>query len=139
MAIDLGLDDSGDLPLFARTISGAELVAQRIRVRLGTHRGEDPRDSSRGLPWVDWLQQRPPQVDSIVAAVRREVLATDGVVRVLNWTGSFSRTTGVITISGEAVVSSGRVIDVGVSSALDSAVNPYPAAVTAVRPIVVAP
>lgn len=139
MPMDLGLDSDGDLPLYGRPIMGAEQVAQRVRIRLSTHLGEDLRDASVGLPIVAWLTTKPVAVDAIVARVRREVLETGGVVSVSGWTGSLNRSTGALTVSGSAVVADGARLDITVQPPTATSGNTYPAITIRPRAIVVAP
>ena len=72
----------GDLPPQTQHIEGATLVAQRVRIRLGTFRGEWLLDQSAGLPFLRWRSQRSPPLDSIAAKVREELRATPGVLDV---------------------------------------------------------
>ena len=102
-SMDLGLDEDTDLPTYGRAISGADQVAQRVRVRLALHQGDDPRDQTRGLPYARWLATVPVSVDAIVARIRREVRETVGVLSVSDWVGTLG-TDNVLTISGRAVV-----------------------------------
>jgi hypothetical protein len=77
----------GDLPLFSRHASGLEIVAQRIRVRLGTHRGDWPLDTSAGIPWTSYLGQTPVDLSGLAALVALEIRAVPGVTQVtdLEW------------------------------------------------------
>lgn len=136
--MDLGLDSDGDLPLYGRSITGAELVAQRVRIRLTTHQGEDLRDATRGLPFVAWLTTKPVAVDAIVARVRREVRETEGIVSVSGWTGSLNRTTGALTVTGSAVTADGAQLTITATPTTTGS-NAYPVVTLRSRPIVVAP
>lgn len=140
MPFDLGLDSDGDLPLYGWRITGAELVAQRVKIRLGTHLGEDVRNGTVGLPYVEWLSRKPVPVEAIVARLRREVRETRGVLSVSEWTGSLNTSTRTLSITGKALVADGELLDITVRPVTSGAVNPYPATVL-VRPraIVVAP
>lgn len=136
--MDLALDADGDLPLYGRPHTGAELVAQRVRIRLTTHLGEDLRDAGRGLPYVTWLTTKPVSVDAIVARVRREVRETDGVVSVSGWTGTLNRTTGALTVTGSAVTADGAHLEITATPTATGG-NTYPAVTIRPRAIVVAP
>lgn len=139
MAFDLALNLSGDLDLRPKTLTGAEAVRQNVEVRLSTHEGEWPLDSSVGLPYLTWLSTKPVDISAIVAAVRRVVRETPGVLSVSGWNGALS-SAGVVSVSGSAVVEDGAVIDVQASTSLTRSANPY-AVVTRIktRPIVRAP
>lgn len=137
--MDLGLDTDGDIPLYGRPITGAEQVAQRVRIRLGTYLGEDPRDASKGLPIVEWLTAKPVPVEAIVARIRREVRETGGVVSVSGWAGALDRDTGALTVSGRAVVVDGAILDITATPVAPREVNAYPAVFVRPRAIVIAP
>lgn len=136
--MDLGLDTDGDLPLYGRPITGAEQVAQRVQIRLTTHLGEDPRDATMGLPIVAWLTTKPVPVEAIVARIRRVVRETGGVVSVSGWTGDLNRTTGALSVSGQAVVVDGATLDITATPVPTRGVNTYPAVTIRGRAIVVA-
>lgn len=105
MPYDVILDPAGDIPLTTTSLgSGTELVLQRAAIRLGTHRGEYVLDTSVGLPFITWMQQRPPDVDGIALALRREIADTPGVSRVVTLTGSFNITTRRLTFTGRVVI-----------------------------------
>lgn len=88
--MDAALDSSGDLATgFERLTDPLEAVAQRVRLRLEGHRGSWPFDLTAGLPYFAWQGQKPPRVQEIGALIRREILATPGVLRVDNWRASF--------------------------------------------------
>lgn len=78
MPYDVQLEN-GDLPVRTEHISGIELVAQRVRIRLGTHRREWLFNPRVGLPFMRWRAQKPPPLGRIEARVRRTVRDTPGV------------------------------------------------------------
>ena len=96
---DVGLVD-GDLPSRTSHIHGFDVIVQRIDRRLRTHLGEWIADASKGLPFAEWIAQKPPNVDTIGAFVRREIETTPGVVRVTDWEGSFDTDTRTLSYSG---------------------------------------
>lgn len=87
MATDLYLDpvtndielvpDTGQL----RLISGVDLVAQRIRLRIKTHLGEWPLDITAGLNWKDVIFVKNPNLAQVSADIRSIILDTPGVDR----------------------------------------------------------
>src|SRR5690554_2894741 len=81
MAHDIELID-GDLPLVTRRITGVELIAQRIRIRLRTFLGEWLLDRRVGLPFLRWRKRRAPPLASIASRVSEEVRTTRGVLEV---------------------------------------------------------
>ena len=99
---DIQLDDEGDLPLIPIHTSGIEAVAQRVEIRLRIFFGEWFLDERRGLPWLEWKQQKPPNIDVIRERVRSEIRQARGVVRVESLEVALG--VGTITIKGVIIV-----------------------------------
>lgn len=97
--IDWALTPDGDLSVPSRLVSGYELVLQRVRLRLGMHRGEWLLDASVGGDFVGWRERKPAPVTEIVQWVRDEVSSTPGVLREIGMTGRVD-TQGVVTVTG---------------------------------------
>ena len=102
MVHDVQLDNNGDIPIRTAYITGPDLVRQRIRIRLNTWRGEWFLDQRLGLPFLEWKQQKPPDVDVIRALIQREIRTTPGVVGVANLEVSLVQ--GRIEITGRITV-----------------------------------
>ncbi len=116
--LDVALDESGDLPAGGtRLITGRELVAQRIRMRLSRFLGEELLNQALGLPFLDWRAIKPPPVAEIGAVVRREVETIPGVTRVEGWSASFNATTRTVLVEG--------IVWVG-ADAISLSVSPVP-------------
>lgn len=102
---DVGLDPvTWDLPAFTRHITGADLVKQRIRARLLTFAGEWIEDAAVGIPILDWIAQKPPDLDGIEAVVRAEIEAVPGVDRLADVETSFSTSTRTVSMSGTVLL-----------------------------------
>lgn len=104
MRIDLALDETGDLPLVPRHITGIPLVLQRIRRRLLVFAGEWVLDTSQGLPYLAWRQTKPAPLDAIAARIRTELEQTPGVVRVDTCAAALDATTRLVRVSARGVV-----------------------------------
>lgn len=78
---DATFGSSGLQPLQGH-VTGPAAVAQRVKWRLMTHRGEWFADPRVGLPWKSWSRQRTLPVPVVRAYLRAEVLKTPGVERV---------------------------------------------------------
>lgn len=74
MAYDIQLNEDRDLPVRTRHISGPDLVVQRVRTRLKTWRGEWFLDQRRGLPILEWKQQKPLDLGIVRAIVRNTII-----------------------------------------------------------------
>lgn len=108
-APDILLDADGDLPVLPTHAAGIDIVMQRVRIRLSTHRGDWPLDTAEGLPYVEWLAQKPVLVQTVGALLKREIEAVAGVAKVTDWsatqTGDALRFTATIwTKFGTVVV-----------------------------------
>ena len=82
---DIILGDDGDLPEIPALGAGLEAIEQRVRVRLMTHLGDWPLDTAAGMPYIDWLAQKPPRVQTIGALIKREIEGVEGVSKVTGW------------------------------------------------------
>lgn len=109
-APDVLMGDDGDLPVFTRHVSGMEVIAQRVRVRLGTHRGDWPLDVRAGIPWTEYLGRKPLDMAALAAVLAVEMLAVPGVTAVedLDW----SVDNGLATITATLRTAVGKSLDV---------------------------
>lgn len=107
---DVGLDADGDLPAFCYAITGIDLVAQRLRLRLGTFLGDWVLDPTKGLPILRWLGTKPPNAAEIGAVVRREIETTPGVLRVEAYASTWDPATMAIAITGTVITASGELV-----------------------------
>lgn len=100
---DILLDSDGDLPHRLVLGTGLDLVLQRVRIRIGRFLGEWMLDTDAGLPWLRWLQDKPPDPVAIGSRIRREIEETAGVLRVEGYGANFDRSTRTISVSGTIV------------------------------------
>lgn len=110
--VDVRLDDGGDLPAVSEMVTGIDLIAQRIRIRLHRGTGEWFLDPSLGLPLLDWRQQKPPQVSQILVALQREIRLIPGVVSTQNFQGTHEPLLRRLTITGDVLVEEEGVLSV---------------------------
>lgn len=96
---DVELNSAGDLQVNPRYISGLTLVAQRVRLRLLTHRGEWFLDQRLGVPYILWKDDKPP-VASMRSVIRRILETTPGVISVASLS---------VEYQGRKVLISGRL------------------------------
>lgn len=75
---DLAFDGRGNIAL----VSGAELVAQRLRYRLNTQLGEWSFDVRLGVDYRNTVMQKAPDLGAIRAAFIATIATTEGVVAV---------------------------------------------------------
>jgi len=87
VAVDVYIDAlTNDVELVPETgqlrrVSGTQLVAQRIRIRLRTHLGEWPLDLTKGVNWRDQVFVKNPNLGKISADFQRIILEVPGVDR----------------------------------------------------------
>lgn len=116
--VDAYLDPlTGDLPEVNRLVTGMDLVAQRIRVRLQRGLQEWFLDTTVGLPLLEWRQQKPPQVQAILARLQEEIRLVPGVVSTANFSGTHEPLARRLTITGDVYVDEDSVLSVVVLGA----------------------
>ena len=88
--IDLALDPAtGDLVFVNRdlaTLSGAELVQQRLAIILQMFRGEWFLDADAGIPWFQEILEKGVDTTVVDAILRKAILDTEDVNRLLTYT-----------------------------------------------------
>lgn len=110
MPHDLKLTADGDLPESTEHVTGVDLLAQRLRIRLSFHRGEYLLDRRVGMPYARWRSQKPPRLDEIRDHVVATITDTPGVddVREAN-----------ATLDNRRVRVTGRIISEDVDEDID--------------------
>lgn len=107
--VDVELDEDGDLPAFCRVISGRDLIAQRVSIRLKTHLGEWILDPFKGLPFLQWMATKPPDAAAIGAVVRREIETTPGVLRVDDFSSAWTPATRSVEVTATIITAEGEL------------------------------
>ena len=108
---DILLDATGDLPLHPRHARGPAIIAQAIRARLLTFRGEWLLDTNVGIPYLRWTQQKPVETAPIRATLLAEVEAVAGVARVEDLEVAFDNATGRVRAEGWVVLEAGEPLE----------------------------
>lgn len=109
------LSSSGSLRLPVLVLTGVDLVAQTIRVRLSTLPGEVLSDASVGLPWRAWLSDRRTSADVVAARLRELLEQTPGVVSVDEVTAERSGL-GIVASARVSVEADGDSADLVITS-----------------------
>ena len=121
--MDVRLVDN-DLPAQSSYIEGAELVHQRLGLRLAQWKGEWLLRASDGIDYLSLLEQKPPDTDGIADLLRAEILSTPGVQAVEDLDVSFTASTQTISASGIVVVDEEQLtLEVSVPWAIGGLVN----------------
>ncbi|PIV98553.1 MAG: hypothetical protein COW42_13935 [Deltaproteobacteria bacterium CG17_big_fil_post_rev_8_21_14_2_50_63_7] len=94
---DLELSADGDLQL----VDEAEEVGQAAAITLDTQRGEWIYDLSFGVPWLEQILRKAPDLDTVRAVFVSTLLAVPGVNRIVKLELELDPTTRHLTATGE--------------------------------------
>ncbi|HSH00109.1 MAG TPA: hypothetical protein VLB27_08670 [candidate division Zixibacteria bacterium] len=83
---DVLLDPAGDLPISPVHVTGIRRIAQKIRLRLLTHRGEWLKDTTIGVPYQEWILDLMDDIPTIGGFIRQTIESCPGVLRVEGFT-----------------------------------------------------
>lgn len=107
--------DGGALRLPVILLTGVELVAQTIRVRLYTLPGEILSDATVGLPWRAWLSDRRTSADVVAARLRALLEQVPGVTSIESVSASRSPL-GITASASVRVEADGESADLEITS-----------------------
>lgn len=125
MPTDFLFDENGDIPLYATLATGDAVTIQRVRRRLKTFRGEWMLDKSTGLPFIEWSQQKPPDVNGQGAIVLLAITTTPGVELVEDFEAVFDSPNRRVVFTARIVLESGTVATLEFAPALGGNSLPY--------------
>lgn len=80
--MDIELDDTGDLALSSgtlQTVTGADAIAQHMRIRLRTFLGEWFLDERQGIPFFRDVFTKSPNLSLVESELRQTIERTPGV------------------------------------------------------------
>lgn len=97
---DLFLAPDGNLA----TVTGAEAVAQHVRQRLKTYKGEWFLDTTAGVPWLEQIMGDGFNPALAEAVVKAEILDTHGVVEITSFSVTFDASVRRLVIKDIAVL-----------------------------------
>lgn len=117
----LKLNQQGDLEISSggnlKMIEGTAEVAQRNRLKIGTHRGEWIFNLLMGIPWIDLMAEKPPAAQDIKRALRQALREDEDIKEVLQVDFEYNPAdrTGeiyfeVLLINGERIAEEAEVI-----------------------------
>lgn len=93
-----------------RIVEGRRAVAQRLRSRFLTHRGEWFLDLTFGTPYRQEIFIKPANVPAVSALIRRLILQTPGVTGLAAFAATFDHATRVLTVSFTATTDEGDIV-----------------------------
>ena len=101
--IDIALDPAtGDLVFVNRdlaTLSGAELVQQRLAIILQMFKGEWFLDADAGIPWLQEILKKGVDATVVDAILRKAILDTEDVNRLLTYESSIDAAARTISVA----------------------------------------
>lgn len=101
--VDLALvEDTNDLAFSARdisTISGSDMVKQSLKVALQLFKGEWFLDANAGVPYYQEILEKGVDTSVVDAILRRQILATAGVNRLLKYSSTFDAATRIVSVA----------------------------------------
>jgi hypothetical protein len=103
---DLSLADDGQV----LGVTGAERIAQHVRSRLLTRRGEWYLDETVGVPYLEQVFVRNPDLVLIRASVATEILDVPGVARLTQLNLTFTPGSRTLTIDFELLADEGVLV-----------------------------
>lgn len=102
---DLMLTDDGDIML----INNAERIAQQIKITLLTWRGEWFLDTRFGVPYMERVLKKNPNMNHVKGIIRAQILSVPGVTNVQSIAVAHDRKTRQLYIDYEAETTSGLI------------------------------
>ena len=81
------------------TVSGSELVAQRLQVALQLFKGEWFLDADAGIPWYQEVLEKGVPTTVVDSILRKQIVATEGVNRILKYTSSIDAATRIVSVA----------------------------------------
>ena len=139
MPYDVKLDANGDIYESTQVVTGDELIAQRIRIRLQTHLGEWLLDTSQGMPYIDWADTLPLPVTEVRQKILDELTTTPGVLTVTSLVVDVDNVLGCLSATASVLLDGGAVAEVVIT---DTASTNLPTGASDVsgsgRPVVLA-
>lgn len=99
---DLALDTFGELDWVGNDlyfVTGADAVAQHLKIRLRLIRGEWFLDTRAGVPYYSQIWVKNPNLSAIEAVFRQAIITTPGVEKLERYDQSFEVSTREFSIS----------------------------------------
>lgn len=107
-ALDLRLDDTGDLDIATGDLSlvseDAEGIAQRLQTRLRLYLGEWLLDTAAGVPWRERVLVRGQNTDAARAVLTAQILSCPGVVALPELTLTLDAPSRALAVTFTALV-----------------------------------
>ncbi len=103
--------DSWDVPIqngkLDEVTDGLEEMVQRVAIAYKTHLGEWDFDINRGLPWLEEILVKSPDLDQVKSRVTAYTLTIEGITGVNSIDVTLDESTRVMTITADLETSDG--------------------------------
>lgn len=83
---DLAVGEDGDLELPPRLVAGVDAIVQRLRIRLRFWHGAWFLDTKQGIPYIESVLVRAPDLALVESLFRRVILGTLGISAIKEFT-----------------------------------------------------
>lgn len=104
---DFKLDEFGDLDLSSGDIEivrGADAIAQHLKIRLRSVRGNWFLDQRVGLPYFKQILVKSPNLIAVRSIFRAAITSTPGVIELQRFDLSFDRSTRILLLNFSALL-----------------------------------
>ncbi len=88
---DLAVDESGDVEIPLRLVAGADAIVQRLRIRFVFWLGAWFLDLRQGLPMIEKVYERNPDLTVIETLFKRAITTCPGIAAVKAFAMAFDR------------------------------------------------
>lgn len=120
--LDLDILDTGDLRIAGgdlQLISGVDQIRQRVLIRLRRQLGEWAYNISLGLPWIEQILIKNPDLAAIRSLLIAEIATTPGVLQVRTLQLELTRERQLVFSWAALVESASGAVEFSDSSTLD--------------------
>lgn len=111
---DLKIDETtGDVALDGNDlalVSDGEAVAQAVRQRLRTFLGEWFADLTVGVPWMQSVFVKNPNLVGVRAAIRSTIVNTPGIATLVTFSQTFDAATRTLSVAFSATTDTGELV-----------------------------
>ena len=111
---DLLMTPDGDLDLSTndmQLVTGSAEIAQHLRIRLKFFLGEWFLDTRLGVPYIQQILRKRPQLAVVQDILRRTVLSTPGIIEILSFSFELDSVTRRLTVDLRAQITGDEVLD----------------------------
>jgi hypothetical protein len=111
---DLRLDNTGDIEIsnfsFGLTTDTTDAIIQKLRIKLRWFLGEFFLDISLGIPFIEKVLVKAPNLSDIDFIFKSEILSVVGVSQILNYNTEFNTSLRKYTVNFQALLDDGTTI-----------------------------